>query len=102
MGSGKLAVAVVGAGRWAQRAHIPGWQRDGRAEVVALADTTADALAEAAAKFGVARNTTEYGDPTADPSIDVIHVVTGTRPHYEISGAALSAGKHVLCEKPVN
>src|SRR6202167_688462 len=102
MTSGRLAVAVVGAGRWAQRAHIPGWQRDGRAEVVALADTNADALAEAAAKFGVARTTTDYRELTDDPSIDVIDVVTGNRPHYEISWAALSAGKHVLCEKPVN
>ena len=34
----KLRVAVVGTGSWAQRAHIPGWQRDRRAEVVALAD----------------------------------------------------------------
>ena len=36
--TGKLRVAVVGTGSWAQRAHIPGWQRDPRAEVVALAD----------------------------------------------------------------
>jgi predicted dehydrogenase len=102
MGSGKLAVAVVGAGRWAQRAHIPGWQRDGRAEVVALADTNADALAEAAAKFGVTRTTADYRELTDDPDIDVIDVVTGNRPHYEVSWAALSAGKHVLCEKPVH
>jgi predicted dehydrogenase len=102
MASGKLAVAVVGAGRWAQRAHIPGWQRDDRAEVVALADTNPDALAEAAAKFGVSRTTTDYTDLVADPSIDVIDVVTGNAPHYEVSWAALSAGKHVLCEKPVH
>ena len=102
MGSGKLAVAVVGAGRWAQRAHIPGWQRDGRAEVVALADTNAGALAEAAAEFGVTRTTTDYRELTDDPAIDVIDVVTGNRPHYEISLAALNSGKHVLCEKPVH
>ena len=34
----RIRVAVVGTGRWAQVAHIPGWQRDPRAEVVALAD----------------------------------------------------------------
>ncbi len=102
MGSGKLAVAVVGAGRWAQRAHIPGWQRDGRAEVVALADTNAEALAESAAKFGVSRTTADYRELVGDPDIDVIDVVTGNGPHFEISSAALSAGKHVLCEKPVH
>jgi predicted dehydrogenase len=41
MTSDRIRVAVVGAGRWAQVAHIPGWQRDPRAEVVALADTDA-------------------------------------------------------------
>ena len=45
MASGTLRVAVVGAGRWAERAHIPGWQRDDRAEVVALVDLDASALA---------------------------------------------------------
>jgi predicted dehydrogenase len=102
MGNSKLQVAVVGTGRWAQRAHIPGWQRDGRTEVVALADTDADALAETAAKFGVGRTTSDYRELLEDPAIDVVDVVTGNTPHYEISHAALSAGKHVLCEKPVH
>jgi hypothetical protein len=43
-----VRVAVVGAGRWAQVAHIPGWQRDPRADVVALADVNETVLAEAA------------------------------------------------------
>src|SRR5579859_379085 len=102
MTTSKLAVAVVGTGRWAQRAHIPGWQRDGRAEVVALADTDADALGRTAAEFGVERAVSDYRELLDDPAIDVIDVVTGNRPHYEISCAALAAGKHVLCEKPVH
>ncbi len=102
MASGKLAVAVVGAGSWAQRAHIPGWQRDSRAEVVALADTDPDALARAAAAFGVSRAVADYRELLDDPAIDVVDVVTGNQPHYEISHAALCAGKHVLCEKPVH
>ena len=40
MAAGKVRVAVVGTGRWAQVAHIPGWLRDPRAEVVALADVS--------------------------------------------------------------
>jgi predicted dehydrogenase len=102
MSSGSLRVAVVGAGRWAQRAHLPGWQRDGRAEVVALADTNPDALARAAATFGVSRTAADYRDLLEDPDVDVVDVVTGNRPHFEISWAALQAGKHVLCEKPVH
>ena len=100
--TGKLRVAVVGTGSWAQRAHIPGWQRDPRAEVVALADVDAGAAAAAASRFGVPAVTTDYRELFDDPGIDVIDVVTGNQPHFQISWDALSAGKHVLCEKPVH
>ncbi|HEX2902627.1 MAG TPA: Gfo/Idh/MocA family oxidoreductase [Jatrophihabitans sp.] len=98
----KLRVAVVGAGRWAQRAHIPGWQRDPRVEVVALVDTDEQVLAEAGARFGVSRLHTDYRELLSDPDIDVIDVATANTAHFEVSEAALLAGKHVLCEKPVH
>jgi predicted dehydrogenase len=102
MTNGRLRVAVVGTGSWAQRAHLPGWQRDGRAEVVAVADTNADALAAAAAKFDVPKAVADYRELLEDSGIDVIDVVTGNRPHFRVSWDALQAGKHVLCEKPVH
>jgi predicted dehydrogenase len=97
-----LRVAVVGTGHWAQVAHLPGWQRDPRAELVALADTNEAALAEAASAFGVGRVTADYRELLGDPGIDVIDVCTGNRAHFQVSWDALSAGKHVLCEKPVH
>jgi predicted dehydrogenase len=100
--SEKVRVAVVGAGRWAQVAHIPGWQREPRAEVVALADVDAEVAGEVAAKFSVPRAVTDYRELLDDPDIDVVDVVTGNRPHFGVSWDALSAGKHVLCEKPVH
>jgi predicted dehydrogenase len=98
----KLRVGVVGAGRWAVRSHIPGWQRDPRVEVVALADINADALAQAGAEFGVSRLESDWRALTDAPDIDVIDVVTGDSEHFPVSWAALEAGKHVLCEKPVH
>ena len=100
--SERVRVAVVGAGRWAQVAHIPGWQREPRAEVVALADIDADVAGEVAAKFSVPCAVTDYRELLDDPDIDVVDVVTGNRPHFGVSWDALSAGKHVLCEKPVH
>ncbi|WP_410813354.1 Gfo/Idh/MocA family protein [Micromonospora sp. 067-2] len=97
-----LRVAVIGAGRWAQRAHIPGWQRDPRVDVVALADTDPDVLAQAGRDFQVARLVTDYRELLDDPDIDVIDVATANHAHFDISAAALDAGKHVLCEKPVH
>nr|WP_246311837.1 Gfo/Idh/MocA family oxidoreductase [Leifsonia naganoensis] len=98
----QLRVAVIGAGRWAVRSHIPGWQRDPRVEVVAIAEIDEEALAAAAEEFGIARAVTDYRELIDDPDIDVIDVATGNAMHFEISMAAIEAGKHVLCEKPVN
>ncbi|RLK58507.1 Gfo/Idh/MocA family protein [Actinokineospora cianjurensis] len=102
MARDRVRVAVVGAGRWARRAHIPGWSRDPRAEVVALVDTDRDALAGAGRDFGIDRLTTDYREVLDDPTIDVVDVATANTAHFEISEAALVAGKHVLCEKPVH
>lgn len=102
MSNKELRVAVVGAGRWAERAHIPGWQRDGRAEVAALVDLDGNVAKEVADRFGVARAVTDYREVLEDPSIDVIDVASGNEAHFEVSMAALEAGKHVLCEKPVH
>jgi predicted dehydrogenase len=95
-------VAVIGAGRWAERAHIPGWQRDGRVEVAAIVELDAALAKETADRFGIARAVTDYHEVLDDPSIDVVDVTTGNDTHFEISWAALEAGKHVLCEKPVH
>ena len=102
MSSEELRVAVVGAGSWSQRAHIPGWQRDPRVQVAAVADLSAEAAGRAAAEFGIARAVTDYRELLDDPSIDVIDVATGNEAHFQISWDALEAGKHVLCEKPVH
>ena len=98
----RLRVAVVGTGRWARVAHIPAWQREPRAEVVALADVDEIAVAKAAAEFGIGRAVQDYRQLLDDPAINVVNVVTGNRPHFQVSWDALSAGKHVLCEKPVH
>ena len=102
MSSKELRVAVVGAGRWAERAHIPGWQRDPRVEVAAVVDTNAEVAAKVAEDFGVGRAVTDYRELLDDPTIDVIDVATGNEAHFQVSWDSLKAGKHVLCEKPVH
>ncbi len=97
----KVRVGVLGAGGWALRAHLPGWTRDPRCEVVALCDVDPDLLAETAAQFGITDTTTNYMDVVGRDDIDVIDVCTPSHTHFELSMAALEAGKHVLCEKPV-
>ena len=67
MSTKELRVAVVGAGRWSERAHIPGWQRDPRVEVAAVADVDAEVAGRVAKEFGVARVVTDYRELLDDP-----------------------------------
>ncbi len=97
----KVRVGVLGAGRWATIAHLPGWVRDPRCEVVAICDID-PAMAETAKQtFGAEFATTDYRAVVERDDLDVIDVVTSSHVHFEQAMAALEAGKHVLCEKPV-
>lgn len=97
----RVRVGVLGAGRWAQMAHLPGWARDSRAELVAVCDVDPALAAEAAETFAIPDVATEYRDIVQRADIDVIDVCTPSHTHFELAMAALEAGKHVLCEKPV-
>jgi predicted dehydrogenase len=101
MATRKLRVGMLGAGRWGKIAHIPGWQRDPRCEVVVICDTDAG-LADAAAKhFRVGEATDDWKATVSRSDVDVIDIATPSRTHHMLAVAALEAGKHVLCEKPV-
>ncbi len=102
MTSNELTVAVAGAGRWSERAHIPGWLRDPRVKVAALVDIDRGAAQAMAEQFSIPLATDDIREVLDEPSIDVLDVATGNDAHFELSMAALEAGKHVLCEKPVH
>jgi len=97
----KLRVGVIGAGVWANHAHLPGWTRDSRCEVVAVCDVDKDLAEAAKTTFGAGAAYTEYREVLDRGDIDVVDVCTPSHTHYEIAIAALNVGKHVLCEKPV-
>jgi predicted dehydrogenase len=97
----KLRVAMLGAGAWARFAHIPGWLRDPRCEVVVLADVERGRAEEMAREFNIGEATDDWRAAVTRPDIDVVDVATPSHTHFELAMAALEAGKHVLCEKPV-
>jgi predicted dehydrogenase len=101
MAGKRLGVGVIGAGRWANWAHLPGWSRDERCEIVAICDREAGRAGAAAQEFGVPVVTGDYRELLKRDDIDIIDVVTGDSEHFEINVAAIEAGKHVLSEKPV-
>jgi predicted dehydrogenase len=71
--------------------------------VTALCDFDANKARAAAAKWHIPKVYTgrDYERLIADADVDVVHVTTPNRFHYEMSLAALAAGKHCICEKPL-
>jgi len=96
-----LNVAVLGAGRWSEMAHIPGWQRDPRSEVVTVCDVDVEKARSHADEFAIPEATDDWEATVSDPDVDVVDVATPSDTHHELATAALREDKHVLCEKPV-
>ena len=99
--SGRVRVGVLGAGAWAEFAHLPGYKRDPRCELVAIADPVVERAKAFAAKFGIPHVYDSHAALIGRDDIDLVDVCTPSATHFELSWAALEAGKHVLCEKPV-
>jgi predicted dehydrogenase len=99
--SDTIRVAVLGAGAWAHDAHIPGWLRDPRCALVAIGDVRGELARAFAEEFAIPEWDDDWRRLVARDDIDVIDVVTPSHTHLELAAAAIAAGKHVLCEKPV-
>ena len=102
-----LRFGLIGSG-FIGRAHAIALQQVGAvfADVAAprcelLADSTAAQARRAAAALGFARSTGDWRELVTDPEVDVVDICTPNYLHREMALAALAAGKHVYCEKPL-
>jgi len=66
-----------------------------------ICTTTPEGAADKARQFGFARSTADWRDLVTDPAIDAVVIASPQNTHCEIALAALAAGKHVFCEKPL-
>jgi predicted dehydrogenase len=105
--SGELRVGLVGYA-FMGTAHSQAWRTVNRvfdlpvrARMVAICGRDEAKVGEAAARLGWAEHLTDWRALVAREDIDVVDVCTPGDSHAEIAMAALSAGKHVLCEKPL-
>jgi predicted dehydrogenase len=96
-----LRVGVLGAGPIAQAAHFESCLKARNVELYAICDVAEDLLARMAATFQPRRTFIDYEAMLADPGLEAVIVATSDAFHVEASLAALAAGKHVLCEKPM-
>lgn len=93
-------VAVIGAGHWGP--HLIRNFHDHRAgEVLWVVDADGDRLRAVGERFRGVQLSTGPEAAFQDPRVDAVVVATPTTTHFELVGAALRAGKHVLVEKPI-
>jgi predicted dehydrogenase len=100
----KLRIGIVGCGFIANGKHLPGLSKlSDKVDIAAFCDIIPERAEKAKAKYGSADSyvCTDYRKLVDDKSLDVIHVCTPNVTHCEITCAALEAGKHVMCEKPM-
>lgn len=101
--SKKVKVGIIGCGGIAFGKHMPSLKKLVQVEIVAFCDIALEKAEAAAKEFGVegAKVYTKYEELIKDEIIDVVHVCTPNSSHCDITVAALEAGKHVMCEKPM-
>jgi predicted dehydrogenase len=91
-------VGIIGTG-FIGPVHLEALRRIG-ANITALCDLP-DRVRAAADKFGIPEAFGDYREMLRSSRVDVVHITSPNRFHCEMSLAALRAGKHVVCEKPL-
>lgn len=103
----EIGVGLIGTG-FMGRAHAIAYRAAAgifpdipRPVLVAVADVNGEAAETATAQFGFGRATIDWRTLIADPAIEIISITTPNLLHKEMALAAIAAGKHVHCEKPL-
>ncbi|MDA1349734.1 MAG: Gfo/Idh/MocA family oxidoreductase [Chloroflexi bacterium] len=98
----KVRLAVIGCGTISQL-NVPGYLKHAQCEVYAVCDPVRERAERRAKEWGIEpRIYTRFEDVLEDPTVDAVELLTPTHLHHRQALAALAAGKHVSCQKPVS
>lgn len=95
-----VSIGVIGLG-FGSHVHVPAFLRDERCQVAALSGRTEGKAAEVAAKLGIAAAYDDWRHIVDDPAVSAVSIAVPPAAQPAIAEAALNAGKHVFCEKPL-
>ena len=95
-----IKAGFIGAG-FVGPVHMENIRRLGFVEVAAVAGRNQERADEAAKGLGIPKAYGDWKDLIADPEVDVVHITAPNEIHFPAAKAALEAGKHVICEKPL-
>jgi len=96
----KIRVGIIGCGAIAQRRHLPEYAFNENVEIVAVCDINEERVNEVAEKYR-AKAYLNYEELLSNSELDAVSVCLPNYLHAPVSIAALNAGLHVLCEKPM-
>ncbi len=96
----KFGIGIAGTG-FGRRVQMPAIACSSGFETVAVCSHTLANAQSAATEFGATHATDSFEDLLANGAVDVVLVTTPPRLHRPMAMAALAAGKHVICEKPL-
>jgi predicted dehydrogenase len=96
-----IGVAIIGSGQIALANHLPGFALCPDTRVVALCDSNPAVLEKAARQTGITAAYTDYKQAIGRDDVNAILIATPNFLHAPIALAAIAAGKHVMCEKPI-
>ncbi|QPO11036.1 Gfo/Idh/MocA family oxidoreductase [Thalassospira sp. A40-3] len=91
---GKAHALAFGAAR-AVMGDVP------ESHLAVLCDTPVEKAKQMADQFGFAKSTADWTSLISDPDVDIVSITTPNALHFEMAIAAIKAGKHVYCEKPL-
>ncbi len=98
-----VKIGIIGAGRIGKVHTKSISTKVNGAKVIAISDPYLnDEAKEWGTQYGVEKFSKDYMDILHDPEVDAIVICSPTTTHAEISLAAIKAGKHILCEKPIS
>ncbi len=97
----QLRIGMIGAGGIASAMHLPGWSKIDEAEVVAVADVSQKQLDAVKNGFGITKTYHDFTEMLANENLDAVDICAPNKIHPPAALAALEAGCHVLCEKPL-
>ena len=102
MGREKIRVGIIGAGRIAGFVHVPSLKLcPDLCEVIAVASRTKEKAKAFAEHWGIPRVYPDWTALLADPEVEAVVICPPSGLTYSVAKAAIAAGKHILCEKPL-
>ncbi|MCU6791333.1 Gfo/Idh/MocA family oxidoreductase [Paenibacillus sp. WQ 127069] len=96
----KLKIGIIGAGSISSL-HMDAYANNNEVELYAICDMNVERAQEKADKYGIPHVYSNVQELLANPEVEAVSICTWNNTHAEFSIAAVNAGKHVLCEKPL-